>query len=95
MFIVLLHYIQPLPVIEAHLAEHRSFLDRHYAAGHFIASGPQTPRTGGVILIKDLAREELDTILAEDPFHREKVASYQIIEFSPTKFGTGAETIFA
>ena len=95
MFIVLLHYIQPLTVIETHIAEHRDFLDRHYAAGHFIASGPQLPRTGGVILAKGLNREELDAVLAEDPFHREKAASYQVIEFSPNKFGAGAEVIFS
>jgi uncharacterized protein YciI len=95
MFIVLLHYIQPLTVIETHIAEHRDFLDRHYAAGHFIASGPQLPRTGGVILAKGLNREELDAVLAEDPFHREKTASYQVIEFNPNKFGAGAEVIFS
>ena len=95
MFIVLLHYIQPLTVIETHVAEHRDFLDRHYAAGHFIASGPQLPRTGGVILVKGLDRKELDTILAEDPFYREKVATYQVIEFNPTKFGAGAKIIFS
>jgi uncharacterized protein YciI len=95
MFIVLLHYTQPLAVIEAHLEEHRSFLDRHYAAGRFLASGPQVPRTGGVILVKSSSREELDGVLAEDPFYREQVATYQVIEFNPTKFGVGVEAIFA
>lgn len=95
MFIVLLHYIQPLTAIEAYLEEHRGFLDRHYAAGHFLASGPRVPRTGGVILVKSLSREELDDVLAEDPFYREKIASYQVIEFNPTKFGVGVEALFA
>jgi uncharacterized protein YciI len=47
MFIVTLHYVQPLAAIEAHLEEHRDFLDRNYAAERFLASGPQVPRTGG------------------------------------------------
>ncbi|WP_219115665.1 YciI family protein [Janthinobacterium sp. UMAB-56] len=93
MYIVLLHYVQPLAAIEAHLEEHRRFLDRHYAAGIFLASGPQMPRTGGVILVKGLSREELDGVLAEDPFYREQIASYQVIEFNPTKFGVGVEAI--
>jgi len=93
MFIVLLHYVQPLAAIEAHIEEHRNFLDRHYAAGHFLASGPQVPRTGGVILVKGLTREELERVLAEDPFNREQVARYQVIEFNPTKFGAGIEAI--
>jgi uncharacterized protein YciI len=77
MFILLLHYVQPLTAIEAHLEEHRRLLDRHYAAGHFLASGPQVPCTGGVILAKGLSREELDGVLAEDPFYRERLATYQ------------------
>jgi len=95
MFIVILHYVQPLAAIEAHLEEHRDFLDRNYAAGRFLASGPQVPRTGGVILVKGLSREELDAVLAEDPFYREQAASYQVIEFNPTKFGVGVESILA
>ncbi|VVE88618.1 YciI family protein [Pandoraea bronchicola] len=93
MFVVLLHYVQPLDVVEAHIPEHREFLDRHYAAGHFVASGPQVPRTGGVILAGNLSRQALDAVLAEDPFLRERVAQYQVIEFHPTKFAPGAEAI--
>ncbi|SDY64078.1 Uncharacterized conserved protein YciI, contains a putative active-site phosphohistidine [Collimonas sp. OK242] len=94
MFIVLLHYVQPLTVVEKYLQEHRNFLDKNYAAGHFLASGAQVPRTGGVILAKNLSREELDVVLNEDPFHREQLAKYQIIEFTPTKFAVGAEEFF-
>ncbi len=93
MFIVLLQYIQPIAAIEKNLAEHREFLDKYYATGNFIASGPQVPRTGGVILVKGLTRQELDDVIQQDPFHREKVASYQIIEFSPTKFMEGAKDV--
>lgn len=95
MFIVLLHYVQPLAVIESHLEEHRRFLDRHYAAGHFLASGPQKPRTGGVILVKNLSRKALDSVLGEDPFYREQIATYQVVEFNPTKFGVGVEALFS
>ncbi len=95
MFIILLHYVQPLAVIETHLEEHRRFLDRHYAAGHFLASGPQEPRNGGVILVKELSREALDRVLGEDPFYRERVATYQVVKFNPTKFGVGVETLFS
>ncbi len=85
MFVVLLEYVQPLTAIDAYIEEHRRFLDRHYAAGHFIASGPRRPRTGGVILAHRLTREELDLVLAEDPFRRESLAQYRVIEFSPSK----------
>lgn len=91
MFIVLLHYLQPLTVVERHLAEHRAYLDRHFSAGHFVASGPQVPRIGGAILARGLSRPELDDVLAEDPFYREKVAQYQVIEFEPNRLGAGAQ----
>ena len=94
MFIILLHYIQPLTVIEKYIEEHRKFLDTHYSAGHFIASRAQVPRTGGVILAKNLNRNELDAVLNEDPFYREQLATYQVIEFNPTKYAIGANDFF-
>jgi len=93
MFIVLLDYLQPLEQIEAHLTEHREFLDRHFSSGLFLASGPKVPRTGGVILVKAASRPELEAILSQDPFHRESLAQYQVIEFTPTKFAEGTQAL--
>lgn len=84
LYLVLLSYCRPLAEIEPHLAEHRAFLKRHYQAGHFLLSGPQQPRTGGVILATAGSREELRQWLAEDPFERFKVATFEIIAWSPT-----------
>ncbi|MBB2928003.1 YciI family protein [Paraburkholderia silvatlantica] len=95
MFIVLLNYIQPLSAIEVHLDEHRRFLDGRHATGHFLASGPQLPRTGGVILAKAASLRELCDVLLEDSFYQEHVVSYGVIEFEPTKFGTGLEALLA
>jgi len=95
MFVVLLHYVQPLSAVEQHLAAHRAYLDKHYAAGHFLASGAQVPRVGGVILARVGERAALDAILAEDPFQRAGVAEYQVVEFQPSKFAPGAEPLFA
>ncbi|EEP99759.1 Phosphohistidine active-site-containing protein [Yersinia ruckeri] len=47
-----------------------------------MASGRKNPRTGGVIFAIALPRDELDAILAEDPFNA--VAHYDVIEFTPT-----------
>lgn len=94
MFIILLHYIQPLAVVESHIQEHRAWLDKQYRAGFFLASGPQIPRIGGAILARNLSREELDAVLAEDPFYREGVAQYQVVVFTPNKCAAGAEPYF-
>lgn len=51
-----------------------------------IASGPQTPRVGGVIMIKADNRVTVDSIIAQDPFNVNGIADYQIVEFTPTMF---------
>ena len=51
MFIAILTYKKPLGEVDRFLAAHRDYLAEHYAAGDFIASGPQTPRVGGVIMM--------------------------------------------
>jgi uncharacterized protein YciI len=86
MFVVSLTYKVDLSEVEKFIAEHVSFLDKYYAKGHFLISGRKEPRTGGVILAKANSVDVLNTILAEDPFHRENIADYEVTEFIPSKF---------
>ncbi|MDE6588517.1 MAG: YciI family protein [Paramuribaculum sp.] len=86
MFIAILTYKKPLEEVDRHLQAHRDYLAEHYAAGDFIASGPQTPRVGGVIMMKADNREEANSIIAQDPFNINGIADYQIVEFTPTMF---------
>ena len=86
MFIAILTYKKPLEEVDRFLQAHRDYLAGHYATGDFIASGPQTPRVGGVIMIKANNREAVDAIISEDPFHINDIANYQIVEFTPTMF---------
>lgn len=86
MFIAILTYKKPLEDVDRHLQAHRDYLAEHYAAGDFIVSGPQTPRVGGVIMMKAESREEVEDIISEDPFNINGIADYQIVEFTPTKF---------
>ena len=86
MFIAILTYKKPLCEVDRFLAAHREYLAKHYAVGDFIASGPQTPRVGGVIMIKAESRIAVDAIIAEDPFNIKGIADYQIVEFTPTMF---------
>ncbi len=86
MFIAILTYKKTLSEVDKHLAAHREYLATHYTAGDFIASGPQTPRIGGVIMMKSDSRETIMSILAQDPFHINDIADYQVVEFTPTMF---------
>lgn len=84
MFIAILTYKKPLSEVDRFLAAHREYLAMHYTAGDFIASGPQTPRVGGVIMIKADNRATVDAIIAKDPFNINGIADYQIVEFTPS-----------
>ena len=86
MFIAILKYKNPLEEVDRFLQAHRDYLAEHYAAGNFISSGPQTPRVGGVIMIKAENRIAVDAIIAQDPFNINGIADYQIVEFTPTMF---------
>jgi uncharacterized protein YciI len=84
MFIISLTYKVPTSVVDEHLAAHVEFLKVQYAKGSFIASGRKVPRTGGIILSNTSSKEEVEKIIAQDPFYQNGVASYDIIEFIPT-----------
>ena len=84
MFIVLLNYIKPMSQVDRFIEEHRDFLNQYYTSGNFLLSGRKEPRTGGVILAIAETRNEIESIVEKDPFHREKIASYEIIEFLPS-----------
>ncbi len=86
MFIAILTYKKPLEQVDCFLQAHRDYLSEHYATGDFIASGPQNPRIGGVIMIKASDRDVVNSIISQDPFYINDIADYQIVEFTPTMF---------
>lgn len=91
MFALISKYVKPMETIDELLADHRAYLDRYYESGHFICSGRQEPRVGGVILCKAKSKEEAERIVAEDPFSINGAAEYEIIEMIPTKYAKGFE----
>ncbi|OOM77379.1 YCII-related domain protein [Clostridium puniceum] len=86
MFIVNLTYVKPLEEVEKYLAEHIIFLNKYYARNNFVCSGRKNPRTGGVILCNAKNIEEVKKIISEDPFNRNSIANYEVVEFQPTKY---------
>jgi uncharacterized protein YciI len=93
MFIVSLTYRRSLEEVDCHLDAHVAYLKQEYANGNFIASGRKVPRTGGVILCTIKTRDELDAILAKDPFHTAGIVDYDIIEFIPSMVAEGLEKL--
>lgn len=95
MFVVLLTYTQPLAAVDALLVEHREYLRRMYEARVFLLSGRKQPRDGGVILANAASPGELESFLAQDPFHVHGVASYQVFEFLPTMAAPALNSLVA
>ena len=85
MFILHLTYLVPINEVEKYLQAHREHLDYYYKQGLLIASGPLSPRTGGVIIAAKMELAKLDKILREDPFTLAGIAEYQVMEFTPVK----------
>ncbi|WWR19330.1 YciI family protein [Lachnospiraceae bacterium JLR.KK009] len=80
-----LTYIKPILEVEKMLPAHISYLEENYNTKKFICSGRKNPRIGGIILCNCATKQEAEQIMEQDPFFREKIARYEIIEFVPSK----------
>ncbi|QID19662.1 GTP cyclohydrolase [Nitrogeniibacter mangrovi] len=83
MYLIMLTYRRPLAEVDAQLAAHRAFLERHYDAGHFLMSGPREPRTGGIILARAASAAAVAEWVSEDPFKQAGVADYEVVGWRP------------
>ena len=81
MFLIELTYKVPLATIDAHMTAHVAFLEKHYAAGHFLVSGRKIPRDGGIILATGKSKAQIQAIIEGDPFYREGLAAFRVVEF--------------
>jgi uncharacterized protein YciI len=85
MFLIELTYKKDLFEVDRFLKEHVDFLDRNYAEGNLIFSGRKNPRSGGIMLARIEDRLLVEAMIAQDPFYREEIAEYHILDFTPTK----------
>ena len=68
------------------IAAHRAFLQEGYERGDFLLSGPSVPPTGGVLIARAETRENLDALLADEPFVKAKLMRFaRITEFNPVQ----------
>jgi uncharacterized protein YciI len=84
-WLLVVTYTAPLERIDSLLPAHVRHLDRFYASGELLASGPRSPRHGGVIIAHAPGRDHLDGIVAADPFVQAGVATYSTVAFTPTR----------
>lgn len=85
-FIIIIHYIESVDKINEIRPRHREFLETGYREGNVLFSGPQVPRTGGLIAARGETTEEVITFFSNDPYQKEKAARYEFIEFEPVHY---------
>jgi uncharacterized protein YciI len=95
MFIIDLKYIVPLEQLDAHMTDHVKFLRKYYKKNIFVASGRKVPRTGGIILSLTKSKEEVEQIIAEDPFYIHKLAEFTITEFLTSQYHPDLKNLIA
>lgn len=87
-FIVLLNFTAPFEHFGEAVPRHRAFLQDGYDRGLLLMSGPQNPRTGGVVVARAHSLEDLQAFFARDPYQEAGLAEHTYLEFTPVKWQT-------
>lgn len=83
LFVINVTYKANIEIIEQNLEEHRAYLRSGYERGVLIASGPQNPKIGGIIIGIFNNITEAREFSNNDPFVLKKIAESSITEFNP------------
>ena len=83
--LAIIRYRKPLEDVLVHQDAHRAYLRGLKENGVLIASGPMSPRYGGMLLLRvaDEDTKGLDGIRDNDPFFQSGVAQYELIGWNP------------
>jgi uncharacterized protein YciI len=85
MYIALLTYTAPETEVDYALPDHSSWVRTQFTRGLFLVSGKGTGAADQVILTRPVLRGKLDAVLASDPFVVQRLARYDVIEFTATR----------
>jgi uncharacterized protein YciI len=84
-FIVTLQFLAPFEAFGEAVPRHRAFLQEGYDQGFLLLSGPQNPKTGGIVVARAESLEALQDFFTGDPYKREGLATHAFTEFAPVK----------
>lgn len=85
-FIIEITYKVSFEELQEILPAHRAFLDEGYSEGLLLMSGPQNPKTGGIVVARANDEKEIKEYFSNDPYHTKGVAEHRFIEFTPVKY---------
>jgi uncharacterized protein YciI len=84
-FIVEITYTAPFEQLSETVPEHRAFLQTGYDSGWLLCSGPQVPKTGGIVVARAPSLKEIESFFTNDPYQQKGMATYRFCEFEPVK----------
>lgn len=91
MFILKLKYSKPVEEVDKILESHLGYLEKYCSTNKFICCGRLNPRTGGIIICNAKDKDEIESIIKEDPFYINEIGEHEIIEIIPVKYAEGFE----
>ena len=84
-FIIEITYTVPAERLAEIVPEHRTFLQTGYECGWLLMSGPQAPRTGGIVVGRAPSLGAIQRFFQDDPYRKKDAATYRFVEFEPVK----------
>ncbi|GAA2294992.1 hypothetical protein GCM10010149_48970 [Nonomuraea roseoviolacea subsp. roseoviolacea] len=93
MFVVTVTYTAPLDEVDPWRPAHGDWLNDLIARRLLLVAGRQVPLVGGVYLAPRMPAEELDRLLATDPYVLNGVANHAVVEFTPMLVASGLEIL--
>ncbi|MER7465406.1 YciI family protein [Streptomyces sp. NPDC097981] len=91
MFIVTVTYTAPLDEVDPWRPAHGNWLSDLISRGLLLVAGRRVPLVGGVYLAPRMPVDELDRLLATDPYVVHGVATHSVVEFTPLLVADGLE----
>ena len=85
-FIIEITYKVSFEELQNDMPAHRAFLDEGYAKGLLLMSGPQEPKTGGMVVARAKDEKEIKDYFENDPYKINNLTEYRFIEFTPVKY---------
>src|SRR4051794_10592979 len=93
MFVVTVTYTAPLNEVDPWRPAHGDWLNDLISRRRLLVAGRQIALVGGVYLTCEMSADELDRILATDPYVLNNVAAHSVVEFTPLLVATGLESL--
>lgn len=83
MLVVMLRFSANKAQAAQHMDGHNAWIERGFADGIFLMTGSLPGGAGGAVLAHNIARDDLEARLQDDPFVAEKIVDADILEIRP------------